>query len=814
MRYSILARALLLQVLLIAPSLEASAADLPVKAPPPAPLPTWSWTGFYVGGHLGGAFEYSALQDPFGPVSFGDKVTTTAVLGGGQIGANYQFGQVVVGGEADFSWVNSRGDETCFGLTGGKFYASNCSVDPSQFSTLTGRLGYAFGRTLVYGKAGAAWEHTDVAMAVNNNPGQHFLASTNSYGAWGWTAGAGIEYALTPAWSLMLEYDYLDFGSSSVATPYVPGNPLPGHPVGPIAGLSSNVQEVKMGINYRFGADPAIWPTGASASPILPSMPLKARPRAVAASGWEIEGGARYMYSSGRAQWEFAGRTAPAWFNNSKLTWNDMKTNSAELFGRVDTPSNIFFSGFAGAGLTFSGGQNDEDFRYPNRAYNNTFSNNKGDINYAVADVGYDVWRNPDYKVGPFIGYTVFNQYIFKTGCQQVASPLGNCVTPLSNSQLIGTEDMTWQAMRVGLSGQVSLTDRLRLTADAAYLPYVTYGWLDDHLERNLQWNNWGQGIGVQTQAVLSYDVTDRLSVGVGGRYWAMWSTTGNRVTFPGSPTPEPTRNTVDLLGVFVQTSYRFDSDRIVAAKPAGFDSSVLNALSFKAPAFKAPIAPVAYDWTGFYVGVEGGGIFGSSYQVGQLTTGGRHTADSTPPFDVDGGMIGGTIGYNAQFSRIFVFGLEGDMSWTDASGSAHQIPPFLATQVATTNEDWLATARIRLGVTPADHWLVYGTGGLAAAEVGAVITNANGTIAFPEQSWLRPGWTAGGGVEAAFTANWSAKLEYLYVGLENHGYFVPTPNNSHVTNRAGGVPLDEQIVRAGINYKTNWGLPTAGTRS
>jgi outer membrane immunogenic protein len=68
-----------------------------------------------------------------------------------------------------------------------------------------------------------------------------------------------------------------------------------------------------------------------------------------------------------------------------------------------------------------------------------------------------------------------------------------------------------------------------------------------------------------------------------------------------------------------------------------------------------------------------------------------------------------------------------------------------------------------------------------------------------------RQGWTAGGGVEAAIIGNRSAKLEYLFVGLEDHGYFVPTPNIPNQTNRAGGVPLSNNIVRGGINYKIDW---------
>ncbi|MGA2892247.1 MAG: outer membrane beta-barrel protein [Xanthobacteraceae bacterium] len=689
---------------------------------PPAPVSVaapWSWTGFYIGGHIGGALETSKLDDPFGAVSYGDNVTTAGFIAGGQVGADYQIGHVVIGGEADLSWITSRGDETCFGLAGGNFFASNCSVDPTLFGTVTGRLGYAFDRTLVYAKGGAAWEHTNVDMAVNLNPGNHFLASATSYGAWGWTVGGGVEYALTPAWSLMLEYDYLGFGTANVATPYVAGNPLPGSPVGPIAGLSSNVQEVRLGVNYKLGADPAAaWPASTSRR-LLMSFSSLSTPTPWA-FGWEIVGGSRYMFSSGREQWEQAFANAPTWFSSSKLTWNNLNSNSAELFGRVDTPWNVFVSGFIGAGDTVRGGSYDEDFHgpVPSNAYNNTFSTNNGGIYYAVVDLGYNVLRSADYKVGPFVGYTVFNQSIFKSGCQQVASPTGNCIAggsslPLPSSQLIGLEDMTWQALRVGLSGQVALADRVTLAADAAFLPYVGYTWLDDHLDSGDQHLMFGQGIGVQTQAVLSYNLTDRLSIGIGGRYWAMWSTSAVRQYIPPTSDPGPNRNTVELAGAFAQAAYRF-----APGDPAAAKSGLFAFIPTK------PAAPAKlYDWTGFYVGIEGGGIWGRSQQIGETVD--RHTFDATPEFDVDGGMLGGTVGYNSRFDRTYVFGFEGDMSWLNASGSARQLAPFDVAQVAATKEDWLATARARIGVTPVDRLLIYATGGLAVADVEASIAPA-----------------------------------------------------------------------------------------
>ena len=796
-------------VLLIAVPLDAaSAADLPVKAPPPAaPLAVWSWTGFYIGGHIGGAQEYSSLADPFGSVSYGDHVTSPGFIAGGQVGANYQIGNVVLGAEADLSWADSQGAETCFGLTGGLFYSSDCSAHPTRLGTVTGRLGYAFGRTLLYAKGGVAWEQNNVDMSVNRNPGNDFLTSANSYGEWGWTVGGGAEYALSPAWSLFAEYDYAAFANARVATPYVAGNPLPGSPVGPIAGWSNNIQEFKLGINYKIGADPTLWPNGALTPPlwVTPTLglPPSKAPRP-ATSGWEIEGGARYMYSLGKTYAALGAQTAGGaiWYNGSKATWANQATNSAELFGRVDSPVNVFVSGFVGVGDTISGGQTDEDFdeSLPHRPYTTTASASNGHINYAVADLGYDVVRTADYKIGPFVGYTMLDQYIFTSGCQQIANPIGNCSAtgaspPLPNTQLIGLDSLTWQAVRVGLSGEVKLADRVKLTADAAYLPYVTVDLFDNHLGDNGEGDTRGRGIGLQLQAVLSYDVTDRLSVGIGGRYWAMWTTSGDlQHILPAGPSGPlaPTLTSVGLAGAFTQVHYRFDSDTTTAAGAAG------SALPF----FKAPVAPVANDWTGFYGGIEGGEVWGKSIQIGQ--TPGRDTFDATPWFDVSGGMIGGTVGYNSQFNRIFVFGLEGDMSWVDARGSARQTA--LGTRLtASTTEDWLATARARIGVTPVDHWLVYATGGLAMADVEATIPLAPGTSsaeALGSESHDRPGWTAGGGVEASITGNWSAKLEYLYVGLQNHAYFVPTPANPPVDNRAGGVPLNNNIVRVGINYK------------
>jgi hypothetical protein len=126
--------------------------------------------------------------------------------------------------------------------------------------------------------------------------------------------------------------------------------------------VSQNIQEVKIGVNYRFGADPR---AGWLAAPAYPVNGLynKAPPPVVAASGWEVEVGPRYWYSSGRFQKDLGIGVTSATANvlASRLTY-DTTANSGELFGRVETPWNFFLKGFIGGGSIASGHQHDEDW--------------------------------------------------------------------------------------------------------------------------------------------------------------------------------------------------------------------------------------------------------------------------------------------------------------------------------------------------------------------------------------------------------------------------------------------------------------------
>jgi high affinity Mn2+ porin len=226
----------------------ALAADLPLKAPVFRAL--YDWTGFYIGGHVGyggGSLGPSTNPVPEQGVLFPHSVT--GLIGGYQAGYNWQLSnRVMLGIEADASFT-SPVDPVA--LTTAPFHGA---IDYT--GTVRGRAGYAFGTWLPYVTGGFAWGHShvninDAAGTVVSSPGQYHT---------GWTAGAGVEFAVSGNWSARAEYDYIslarrmydlsDFG-------------LPGVNVDP------NIHLVKFGLNYRFG-DAPLWNAPVSASTALP----------------------------------------------------------------------------------------------------------------------------------------------------------------------------------------------------------------------------------------------------------------------------------------------------------------------------------------------------------------------------------------------------------------------------------------------------------------------------------------------------------------------------------------------------------------
>jgi outer membrane immunogenic protein len=212
-------------------------------------------------------------------------------------------------------------------------------------------------------------------------------------------------------------------------------------------------------------------------------------------------------------------------------------------------------------------------------------------------------------------------------------------------------------------------------------------------------------------------------------------------------------------------------------------------------PVFR-PVPPpppvLIYTWTGCYLGIQGGGTFGRS----------RHDLVDRPltdDFNMLGGLAGGTAGCNYQ-TGLLVVGAEGDLSWVSKTGEGTDLAPdgTPLTWKSKTRESWLGTARLRLGFAPDDRWLVYVTGGYAAARVEALSYDTLTTFEVSEAR-TRSGWTAGLGVEWMVFGGWSAKAEYLYVGLGNAGYFDAPP--PLVWTRSN-VRLENHVLRLGINFR------------
>jgi outer membrane immunogenic protein len=263
---------------LAAAILPASAADIPVETfyqPRPAVV-LFRWTGVHVGLHVGGAFgSKDETPVPFGlllsaapnpcpvvPPPFGlcgaiapspATVSVSGWLAGGQIGADYQIENWVIGVEGQASWTNAKGSATCGGLgtpDAAAVLAGSCTAKLDNLGTAAVRAGYAFDRLLVYGKGGAAWTNDNYQVKFTTAT-TNLLFSANEL-RWGWMVGAGVEYAFTDSWTAKIEYNYMDLGADSLRLQDQYSSTF----------LDTNIREkmnvIKIGVNYRLGPTPIL----------------------------------------------------------------------------------------------------------------------------------------------------------------------------------------------------------------------------------------------------------------------------------------------------------------------------------------------------------------------------------------------------------------------------------------------------------------------------------------------------------------------------------------------------------------------------
>jgi outer membrane immunogenic protein len=195
---------------------------------PAVPAAIYNWTGFYIGGHIGGAFAGdNSLAGNDG-----------RFLGGVQGGFDYQFApNWVTGIEAEYSWMNRN-------TTGVTFPGGVVVTDrQDQLGSVTGRIGYTWGPGLLYAKGGYAFRGGGNNVGVTLGGMPVAFATTGNHND-GWTVGAGLEYMFAPSWSAKAEYQYYNFGSTTF-------NAGPAPVVG--QRFRDDDHTVKVGVNYRFG---------------------------------------------------------------------------------------------------------------------------------------------------------------------------------------------------------------------------------------------------------------------------------------------------------------------------------------------------------------------------------------------------------------------------------------------------------------------------------------------------------------------------------------------------------------------------------
>jgi outer membrane immunogenic protein len=211
----------------------ALAADLGARTYTKAPAyaaPIYNWTGFYIGGHVGGAF---ASDNNFNGLVTGNN-NDGRFLGGLQAGADYQFApNWVVGIEGQYSWL---GNNNSVIFPGGFVYANN----QRALGSFTGRVGYTWGPALLYVKGGYAYSDNNETLALAGAPVAFALDRGHRNG---YTVGAGLEYMFAQNWSAKVEYQYYNFGNARFLAPAA---------LVPLGTFNNDDHVVKAGLNYRF----------------------------------------------------------------------------------------------------------------------------------------------------------------------------------------------------------------------------------------------------------------------------------------------------------------------------------------------------------------------------------------------------------------------------------------------------------------------------------------------------------------------------------------------------------------------------------
>ena len=529
----------------------------------------------------------------------------------------------------------------------------------------------------------------------------------------------------------------------------------------------------------------------------------------------QVEFGSRYWLSNGGYVKNLYDPITPNQLN-SRLSYSNITGQSAEVFWRVDHETGVFAKGFLGGGSLTSGKMNDEDFPPAISPYSNTVSvQSGGSLKYLTVDLGYNFLQGNStnglpFRIGGFVGYNNFHERMNTFGLSQVGYSYEPAISTIFDTL---DENTSWNSLRVGLGGEVTLLPGVRASLEGAWLRTWFYASDYHNLRSDIRGiAETGSGQGAQVEGILNYDLTPKFSIGIGGRYWIMnaqskahWEQT---VAALSSPIPSaPLSNYSQRYGGFLQASYRFGGPNDKTSSN-GITSSFVKAEN------------EAHNWNGIFVGGNVGYGFGNSgittYSAISnyaLEAQGYYRVPLYTRSDIAGFIGGGQIGYNYKLSSPVIIGFETDLSYANIGGSVGM--PGVLASVYTSSKSlltWLGTVRGRVGYLLRDDFMLYGTAGLAYGNLMASggsyynLSDLNPEFAaLGQYNNTDIGWTAGAGLEFAIAKNWSLKAEWLYVGFGDKTYGISPIPFAAAYGFNATVNNDIQLIKTGINYRIDF---------
>ena len=756
----------------------ALAADMASKAPPIAtssPAPAWNWSGFYVGGNVG----YGVGRDPtvqtFG-IDLQDtyQLAPAGWLAGAQAGYNSQFGNWVLGIEADWQWANQTDaacTNTCTPFAPAAAAAISSASTIKSFGTARARFGFAEDGWLWYVTGGDAWGSVDsrYSNVVLAPPGP-----LSAFGATqdrnGWVVGGGVETTLAGAWSAKLEYLYLDLGNVNAT------DPSSGET------FTSTVRDhiIRLGLNYRFapsagfgtatgtgGSDaPLIYKSGSGISAV---RPVSAARTVYDWTGFYVGANVGYGVARDPTQTEQI-QTAPlGQFSIGNFNLAPAGIVAGPQIGGNWQIGNLVLGIEADWQWT-----SQEDHACRDSCLNDfnvTYDQSLKWFGTARARVGWAENRTLWYVTGGGAWGQVNDNF-------SLFSPLFG-IFPSVNA----VHDMSgWTA-----GGGVETALGGPWTAKLEYL-YMDLGSVTDSYSAPFL-------AGTGTFSTTTHIRDNIVRVGLNYRFAdpvAAGDPTAANILFK-APTHDP------LLPYCIWCNWYVGVN--------GGDVYASNNFSTVA----TPIPDAAL-----------GAPAGVSEGLAALSTG-------SAPIGSTNAFIGGAqAGYNWQVGN-FVPGIEADIEGFSRSGGSTTTTtqavvvgvPTISTQTATMSTSYLGTLRGRLGLLVTPDWLPYLTGGLAYGGVKAsdtlFQTGTNGFFGAGTASFVdtRLGWALGAGMEWMFAPRWSAKAEYLhydlgYANFTNLPFSVQLLSSIYQTD-AVSAHFSGDIVRLGVDYHFGWSGPSTG---